>query len=51
LRVPEEALECRVAELESRVKMLGLEFRKLRQSVASGAMEDHTGNFTVSVNE
>jgi len=31
-QVPGEALESRVAELEGRVNMLRLEFRKLRQS-------------------
>lgn len=31
--VPGEAIECRVTELEGRVHMLGLEFRKLRVQV------------------
>jgi hypothetical protein len=30
-RVPGDTIECRVSELEGRVNMLGLEFRKLRQ--------------------
>lgn len=45
-QVPEEALESRVAELEGRVNMLRSEFRKLRQSAASQAMEEPTVNFS-----
>jgi hypothetical protein len=44
--VPKEALECRVAELEGRVNMLRLEFRKLRQSAGGQAMEEPTANFS-----
>jgi hypothetical protein len=40
--VPEEALECRVAELEGRVNMLRLEFKKLRQIGSDQAMEEPT---------
>jgi len=36
---PEEALEYRVAELEGRLNMLSLEFRKLRQNGSSRALE------------
>jgi Ribbon-helix-helix protein, copG family len=34
-----EGLECRVTELEGRVHMLGLEFRKLRQRETNGTLE------------
>src|SRR5580658_3926622 len=43
-QVPREALESRVTELEGRVNMLRLEFRKLRQGGGSQSMEDATAN-------
>ena len=31
-RMPQQALECRVAELEGRLRMLSLEFKRLNQT-------------------
>jgi hypothetical protein len=39
-QVPEEALEYRVTELEGRVNVLSLEFRKLRQREGSQLLEE-----------
>jgi hypothetical protein len=38
--VPQEALESRVAELEGRVNMLRLEFRKLRQVPSNQVVDE-----------
>src|ERR1700734_1452087 len=43
-QVPREALESRVTELEGRVNMLRLEFRKIRQAESSQALEETTVN-------
>ena len=43
-QAPSEALESRVAELEGRVNMLRLEFRKLRQGGARQALEETPAN-------
>jgi hypothetical protein len=39
-QVPREALESRVRELEGRVNMLRLEFRKLRQAGSSQVLDE-----------
>ena len=41
-QVPREALESRVAELEGRVNLLRMEFRKFRQSGDGNALEEST---------
>jgi Ribbon-helix-helix protein, copG family len=38
--VPEETLECRVAELEGKLNMLSMEFRKLRQRDGGQVLEE-----------
>jgi hypothetical protein len=45
-RVPDEALECRVAALEGRVNMLRLEFGKLCQSAGSQRLEEPATNLS-----
>ena len=41
-QVPRDALEFRLTELESKVNMLRMELRKLRQSVRSQALDQTT---------
>jgi len=45
-RAPEQALECRVAELEGRVNMLRLEFKKWRQSAGGHLTDEPTTAFS-----
>jgi uncharacterized small protein (DUF1192 family) len=45
-QVPEEALAYRVAELEGRINMLNLEFRRLRRREDQPALEEATASFS-----